>query len=53
MAYGTGVTQCPHCGCVGTYIITMHQGGQVISCEQCRKNFTAEVKQGQFTGKGR
>ena len=31
MAYGTGVTQCPHCGSVGTYKITMQQGGQVIT----------------------
>jgi hypothetical protein len=29
----------------------MQQGGQVISCNNCRKNFTAEVKQGQFIGR--
>jgi len=53
MAYGTGVTQCPKCGAVGTYQITMQQGGQVISCDSCRKNFHAEVRQGQFTGPNR
>jgi hypothetical protein len=31
----------------------MQQGGQVISCNSCRKKFTAEVKQGQFTGRNR
>jgi transcription elongation factor Elf1 len=53
MSYGNGATQCPHCGAVGTYRITMQQGGQVIPCNSCRKNFTAEVKQGQFTGRNR
>jgi len=53
MAYGTGTTQCPKCGAVGTYTITTSQGGQVISCNACRKNFTAQVDHGQFTGKNR
>lgn len=53
IAYGTGTTQCPYCGVPGTYNITMSQGGQVISCGNCRKNFTAEVDHGQFTGKTR
>lgn len=53
MSYGTGTTQCPKCGAVGTYKITMQQGGQVIACNSCRKNFTAQVDHGQFTGKNR
>ena len=53
MSYGSGVTQCPKCGTVGTYRITMQNGGQVIACNGCRKNFTAEVKQGTFTGRNR
>ena len=53
MAHGTGTTQCPKCGAVGTYPITMSQGGQVISCKSCHKNFTAQVDHGQFTGKNR
>ena len=53
MSYGTGTTQCPHCGQVQTHKITMSDGGQVVSCSKCRKNFTAEVKHGQFTGRGR
>jgi len=53
MAYGTGTTQCPHCGSIGTHNITMQQGGQVISCNNCRKNSTAQVDHGQFTGKNR
>ncbi len=53
MAHGSGTTQCPKCGAVGAYPITMTQGGQVISCQSCRKNFTAQVDHGQFTGKNR
>jgi hypothetical protein len=53
MSYGTGTTQCPKCGSVGTYPIRMQQGGQVITCNSCRKNFTAEVHHGQFTGRNR
>jgi len=53
MAYGSGATQCPKCGAVGTYTVTMQNGGQVICCNSCRKNFTAEVHQGQFTGRNR
>lgn len=53
MAQGSGVTQCPKCGAVGTYPITMSQGGQVITCKNCRKNFTAQVDHGQFTGRNR
>ncbi len=53
MSYGTGVTQCPHCGSIGTYEIRMQNGGQVITCQNCRKNFTAEVHNGQFTGRSR
>jgi transcription elongation factor Elf1 len=53
MPNGSGATQCPKCGAVGTYKITMQNGGQVISCNSCRKNFTAEVKQGVFTGRNR
>lgn len=53
MSYGSGSTQCPHCGKVGAYKVTMQNGGQVVSCSSCRKNFTAEVKQAQFTGRNR
>ena len=53
MADGTGVVGCPHCGTVGTYKITMQNGGQVVTCVKCHKNMTAEVKQGQFTGRAR
>jgi len=53
MAYGSGTTQCPHCGAIGNYPITMSSGGQVISCQKCHKNFTAQVKNGQFTGQSR
>ena len=53
MAYGTGTTQCPHCGSVGNYKVTMGSGGQVLNCKSCRKNFIAEVRQGQFTGRSR
>jgi len=53
MTNETGPTQCPKCNAVGTYKITMQNGGQVISCNRCRKNFTAEVKQGAFTGRNR
>jgi transposase-like protein len=53
MSYGTGSTQCPKCGAVGTYKITLTNGGQVITCNSCKKNFTAEVKQQQFTGRNR
>jgi transcription elongation factor Elf1 len=53
MSYGTGTTQCPKCGAVGTYEIRNQQGGQVITCNSCRKNFTAEVQHGQFTGRNR
>ena len=50
----TGVTQCPKCGTVGTFRITMKQsGGQVLTCQKCHKNFTAQVDHGQFTGKNR
>jgi hypothetical protein len=31
----------------------MQQGGQVIACNNCRKNFTAQVDHGQFTGRNR
>lgn len=53
MSHPTGVMQCPKCGAVGTYSITMQQGGQVICCKSCRKNFTAQVAHGQFTGRNR
>lgn len=53
MAQSSGVTQCPKCGAVGTYPIRMQQGGQVITCNPCRKNFTAQVDHGQFTGSNR
>ena len=48
MSYGTGVTHCPKCGAVGTYQITLTNGGQVLTCNRCRKIFTAEVKQRQL-----
>ncbi len=50
MDYGIGTTICPNCGVKGTYKITMRQGGQVISCKNCHKNFTAQLDHGQFTG---
>ncbi len=53
MSNGTGVTQCPKCGAVGTFKITLSNGGQVVNCNSCRKSFTAQVKQQQFTGKNR
>jgi transcription elongation factor Elf1 len=53
MSDGSGSTQCPHCGAVGTYKITIQQGGQVISCNNCRKNFTAQVDHAKFIGKNR
>jgi hypothetical protein len=53
MSNKTGVTQCPKCGSVGTYPIRLQDGGQVICCVNCRKNFTAEVRQGVFTGRNR
>jgi len=53
MAHGSGSTQCPKCGAVGTYTIRLENGGQVICCNNCRKNFTAEVRHGQFTGRNR
>ena len=49
----TGSTQCPKCGRSNTANITLNNGGQVITCGGCHKNFTAEVKQGSFTGKNR
>lgn len=49
----SGATQCPKCASLGTYPIRMQNGDQVIACNNCRKNFTAEVKQGQFTGRNR
>jgi len=39
------------CGAVGSYQITTQQGGQVIYCKSCRRNFDAEVRQGQFMGR--
>ncbi len=51
--YGFGSTQCPKCGAVGTFPITLTNGGQVVACKNCHKNFTAEVRQQQFTGKNR
>ena len=53
MTDSNGVTQCPKCGAVGTYRITMQNGSQVICCNSCRKNFHAHVHHGQFTGKNR
>jgi transcription elongation factor Elf1 len=49
----SGTTQCPRCGAVSTYPIMMHDGGQVITCKRCHKNFTAEVRGGEFTGNNR
>ena len=51
MNNSTGVTQCPKCRTVGTFRITMKQGGQVLTCPKCHKNFTAHVDHGKFTGK--
>ena len=51
--YGTGSTQCPKCGAVGAFKITLTNGGQVVTCRSCHKTFTAEVKQQQFTGNNR
>ncbi|TWU49260.1 hypothetical protein Poly59_38740 [Rubripirellula reticaptiva] len=53
MAHETDASQCPKCGAVSTYTITMQNGGRLISCSSCRKNFTSEVKQALFTGKNR
>lgn len=53
MTNPTGVTQCPRCGTVGTYRITMQNGGQVLPCQKCHRTFTAQVQHGQFTGKNR
>lgn len=53
MSHGTGATQCPHCGAVGNFTITMTNGGQVLNCKNCPRHFTAEVKHKQFTGKNR
>jgi transposase-like protein len=53
MSSTTGVTQCPQCGTVHTYRITMQNGSQVLSCQKCHKNFSAQVQHGQFTGKNR
>lgn len=52
-SHSIGATQCPHCGRVINAPITMKNGGQVITCQVCRKNFTAEVQQGSFTGRNR
>jgi transposase-like protein len=53
MNNSTGVTQCPKCGSVSTYRITLQKGGQVLTCQRCHKNFTAQGQHGQFTGKNR
>lgn len=47
----TGVTQCPKCGAVGTYKITLSNGTIGLSCTKCRKSFRAEVRLSQFTGR--
>jgi transposase-like protein len=53
MNKGSGSTQCPKCGRVATYAITMVDGGQALTCKQCHKGFTAEVRNGEFTGRNR
>lgn len=53
MTFQSGSTQCPKCGAVGTFKITLTNGGQVMTCRACHKTFTAEVKQGELTGKNR
>jgi hypothetical protein len=53
MSYGTSVTQCPKCNAVGTYKVTTQNGSQIVHCNSCRKTFSAEVKQGVFTGRNR
>lgn len=54
MTFQSGSTQCPKCGAVGTFTINMRGSGSIVlSCRACHKNFSAEVKQGEFTGKNR
>jgi uncharacterized C2H2 Zn-finger protein len=47
MSYGSATVPCPHCGSASTHQITMRDGGQVVSCPSCHKNFRIYVNQGQ------
>jgi hypothetical protein len=46
LGFGYQTVTCPYCGRVATYRITIRDGGQVVSCRNCWKNFRIIVHQG-------
>ena len=52
-SYPVGITQCPKCGKIMSTEIHLKNGGQVVTCIHCHRNFCAETKNGFFTGKSR
>ncbi len=46
-----GVVSCPKCMKAVPAKSNMPNGRTVIQCTSCRKNFHAEVKRGEFTGR--
>jgi len=47
MAKGdTVIVSCPKCGSSTPVKITMTDGGQVATCQNCRKNFMVDVNGG-------
>jgi hypothetical protein len=48
--YGIERVMCPHCGGMYSYNITMRDGGQVVTCYSCHRNFRLRVHIGQVIG---
>jgi transcription elongation factor Elf1 len=49
MAKGDSViVTCPKCGSSTSAEITMTDGGQVVTCKNCSKNFMMDVSHGEF-----
>ena len=51
MAKGdTVILTCPKCGATTSATITMTDGGQVVCCKSCHKNFMMDVRQAEVHG---
>jgi transposase-like protein len=50
MSYGSATVPCPHCSKPSTHEIKMRDGGQIVSCPSCHKNFRIKINQGQVQG---
>jgi hypothetical protein len=44
--YGLERVMCPHCGGDFSYDITVRDGGQVVVCYSCRRNFCLGFRTG-------